>query len=432
LSSLTSHLPLLTTQPGQVSLVHFPRDLYASWLQPVLRTLLPQTQTVGSGLQWPDHALEGLSKENQHTFLNVSVTPLECSVVCHSAWADQVFRPAIEALPPDRRRDVFISRETYNALSVISGDVDIVGRIMELTSPLALAGIPIFFISTYYSDFILVPAKSRQTVESALADRGFILDSLEKDRDSFVARGRHGGYHNGSGSHRYPPAAPAPAPDQATVAELFARTFGLLKKRSVEPAIEPALRLVQLSARDYTHHQSRHAHHSHPSGARGRAAGYGHTSSNGRPALSRQGTANGSGGRNDLPAPSWLDDVDTKLYASLVSALVSQPRFFSTTFALGDPASFLLEPALLPLFGDALVGDPAVELVPVTLDLRNMPLEATGVVCAVAGKLVQEMRVDEKPGLSYLSTASAGTVIMSPEQAAEALDILRPLMSKEG
>lgn len=391
-----------------MSLIHFPRDLYSSWLQPVLKTLLPQTQTTTSDRKWPDHALPGLDKEHQHAFLNVSVTPLECSVVCHTDWATSVFQPAIDALPKDRRKDVFISSESYNALSVISGDVDIVGRIMELTSPLALAGIPIFFISTYYSDFILVPSKSRSTVESALADRGFILNTLENDINSFVA----GRTHYTGQDHS------SPAPSAATVSELFGRTFNLLKKRSVEPTIEPGLRLVQLSARDYQSHNS-----SYGSGNRG-GAGYG------RPALSRAGTANG-GSRHDQPPASWLDEVDTKLYASVVSALVSEPRFFSATLAVGDPASFLLDPTLLPLFGDSLIGDPGVELVPVTLDLHNLPFEATGIVCAVAGKLVQEMKVEEKPGLSYLSTACAGTVILSPEQSKQALEILRPLMSKE-
>ncbi|KAL2760644.1 hypothetical protein ACRALDRAFT_1066868 [Sodiomyces alcalophilus JCM 7366] len=395
----------ITFLPGTFSLIHFPPELYANFLQPVLGVLLPQTQTVNSSRQWPDHDLEGLTSDDQHTFLNVSVTPLECSVVCHTSWARSVFEPAIAAIPKEARKSAFISQEPYLVLSVISGDIDIVSRILELTCPLALAGISIFFISTYYSDFILVPAKDRELVVKALTERGFVLHRYEKD--SFVAS-RHG--------YITPTIAPVAAPSPATIAELFSRTFNQLKKRSVEPIVQDGLRLVQLSARDaYLRGTGIGECYIEDSPRRFSQSGYG-----------RNGGANG----RHPPQPLWIDTVDARLYASLISALVSQPRFFSLTMAIEDPPSLLLDRNLLPLFGDILIGDRGNELVPISLDLVNMPFEATGIVCGVAGKIVQELTMT-RPGMSYLSTACAGTVILSPEQAAQALEILRPLMAEE-
>jgi hypothetical protein len=88
----------------------------------------------------------------------------------------------------------------------------------------------------------------------------------------------------------------------------------------------------------------------------------------------------------------------------------------------------------LGVFGDSLVGDVDGDLVPIFLDLENLPLEATGIVSGVAGKLVSEMRMAEtgvSEQLSYLSTARAGAVILSNEQSLKALEVMKSLLAKE-
>ncbi|CRJ86864.1 hypothetical protein BN1723_000197 [Verticillium longisporum] len=526
---------LITILPGEYSLIHFPPMLYTHFLHPVLQALLPQSQTISPDdaretPPWPQHSLPGLTEDHQHNFLNVSVTPLEASVVCHADWARTVFRPAIdrilETLPSHVRKPAVLSPDTYLVLSVISGggggaDTDIVARILDLTAPLALAGIPIFFISTYYSDFILVPAKDRATVLAALTARGFQCPADHGNR--FVAS-RPGGSGSGLAASSTPtPESPADA-DAATLATLFDRTFAQLKTRNVVPSVDPTLRLVQLSARETplpnrgsptsfslpglgsrqttSSTSSRRAPpptwldtsdarlyasvvsalvacprffsltlavDDPPSLLLDRALvplfgdtlvgsadeelvatrnvvpsvdptlrlvqlsaretplpNHGSPTSFSRPGLgSRQTTSSTSSRR--APPPTWLDTSDARLYASVVSALVARPRFFSLTLAVDDPPSLLLDRALVPLFGDTLVGSADEELVAVSLDLAGLPLEATGIVCGVAGRLVQDP-VIAGHGLSYLSTAFAGTVVLAPEQARRAVEILEPLL----
>ena len=94
------------------------------------------------------------------------------------------------------------------------------------------------------------------------------------------------------------------------------------------------------------------------------------------------------------------------------------------------------------MFGSSIAGDTDGDLVPIFLDLVDLPLESTGIVCGVAGKLVDEMKVNsagEESGegcemgeLSYLSTARAGAVILSSEGSAMALDALQPLLERGG
>lgn len=361
---------------------------------------MPQTQSlhVGGTTTSDEHVLEGLSPEKQHGFLNISVTPLECSVVCHTAWAENVFEPVIKSLPPHKAKAVTVFTDSYMVLSVISAGLDAASRVLELSSPLALAGIPIFFITTYYSDFILVPGRERHNVIKALHDKGF---ELSENQSSFVASSSRKNSTSQTSSSS-PPGTPPPSNND----ELQSRTFRLLQKRSVAPYVDDGLELVQCSGREISQHGD----------------AYGHRSS-----LGRYHHASSAEARN----ASWIDKVDPKLYTSIISVLVSQPRFVSVTLAQDDPPSLLLDKTLLDMFSDSLVGDTDNILVPIFLDLVNLPSEVTGIVCGVSGRLVDDMSMTATSELSYLSTARAGIVIMPEALSTRALSILRPLLEQQ-
>ncbi|KXJ92697.1 ACT domain-domain-containing protein [Microdochium bolleyi] len=375
---------------GTYSLIHIPIDLYSTLLQPILQILLPHEASGDLG-----DSLDQLGIDNKHGFLNVSITPVECSVVCHSTLTKDVFEPALRRLPAAVSSRVIISKDTYLVLSVINAGMDAGSRVSELTSPLAMANIPIFFITTYYSDFILVPSKDRESVLEALLAGHF---EFSEDGSAYVSAGpeTHTRRQNGD-----PPSTPPPS----TVAELQVRTFALLKKRKVVPYIPEGLALVQCAGREESHYVD-----------------YTH-----RPAFNRSNTGNGV-------KHSWLDSIDTRLYTSLIAVLAMQPKFLSFTLAQEDPPSLLMDKSLLPVFGDSLNGDTDGNLVPIVLDLVDLPLEATGIVSGVAGKLVTEMSqsgADIGRELVYLSTARAGTVILSGETASKALEVLKGQLTEE-
>ncbi|PTB78599.1 hypothetical protein M440DRAFT_1390245 [Trichoderma longibrachiatum ATCC 18648] len=332
---------------GTYTLIHIPLDLYPTLLQPILRILLPQTQSLNFSRDSTEYELEGLTTDYQHGFLNISITPIDCSVVCHSSWAKNVFDPALNALPKSISKSVSVFKDTYMILSVTSAGLDPGGRVMELSSPLAFAGIPIFFITTYYSDFILVPTKEKQKVVQALLAKGFELSENQSNfvNPSMYAPNNNNNNNNNSSSSsssssdadaaaQKPPCTPPPSNDD----ELQSRTFDLLLKRN--------------------------------------------------------------------------------------------PRFLSLTLAQDDPPSLLLDKTLLPIFDDSLVGDTEGVLIPIFLDLVNLPFESTGIVCGVAGRLVKGTDTTESSELSYLSTARAGTVILSRVQSIRAMEILTPLLNK--
>ncbi|KAK8140995.1 hypothetical protein G3M48_001081 [Beauveria asiatica] len=386
---------------GSYNLICFPHQLYSFLVQPIIRTLIPQTQDLNISSHAPEHELDGLTHDQQHRFLNISITPIECSLVVHASWAQNVFRPIIDRLPPDLAAQVNVSSDTYMILCVIAASLDPAGRVMELSSPLALAGIPIFFLTTYYSDFILAPTHERPRVIDALSSRGF--DCLEGNRffHQDASYKHHDSSPHGSSPHVRFSATPDTPP--AIIAELQRKTFELLKKRNVTPFVDTALELLLAGGRDVS--QLPGAYACYPSPNRRKSS---------LPEARR--------------AATWGDGVDPRLFNCIVSALVSQPKFLSVTLAEEDPPSVLMDKNLLSLFGDSVVGDFNTTLIPIFLNLESLPSEVTGVVSGVAGKLVQEMKVRNMLEMSYLSTARASAVVLPQEQAERALSILDECM----
>ncbi|KAI9758440.1 MAG: Farnesyl pyrophosphate synthetase [Chaenotheca gracillima] len=378
----------------QLSLIHIPLSIYPLVLQPILRLLLLSDDVSNASTQNGHIPVPWAAR---HPFLNISVTPVECSIVCLKEYAQKFFEPVVNITNGSKDR-ISITSEDYTVVQVDGEGLDAGQRVLELTSPLALAGVSIFFITTYFSDYILVPVKSRDQVVSALEDRGF---AFERRGDS-VFRTAHTYQQNQAHQHRpmsstssieVPPQTPPPS----NIAELQHRTFALLQRQNISPHADSTIRLVQCAGRKDDEASSV---------IRGRRANESH------------------------------------LHLSLIKCLIAQPRLLSLTLTATDSASVLLEERFLPHFSaanspdgdDALLGSKEDILIPITLDLRGLPLESTGIVCGVAGKLVggtsgagAASNGDALPAveMSYLSTARAGTVMVGEAELGRALEALR-------
>ena len=130
-------------------------------------------------------------------------------------------------------------------------------------------------------------------------------------------------------------------------------------------------------------------------------------------------------GRKDIPGGTANDDIE--LQHGIVKCLANQTRFLSLTLTDTEPASLLLEKNLISEFGaEVLLGGKENVLIPITLDLRELPLEATGIVCGVASKLVggTAAQVLQAVEMSYLSTARAGTVMVEERELSRAMEAL--------
>lgn len=235
---------------------------------------------------------------------------------------------------------------------------------------------PIFFITTYFSDYILVPAKSRCSVTEALQKRGFVF---ERYSDSFVTTPTHR-RHSSSVSSAQGTVSPTTT---TTLTDLEIQTFETLRKQNVVPQVNRAAQLVVCAG--------------------------------------RRSSRKAGGDDNGI------------LKLGLIRCLVSQPQFFSVTLTDTEPASLLLQKDLLAMFDtdpDILLGNKDDVLIPIVLDLRGLPVESTGIVCGVAGRLVGGT-TDRCSGggggaveMSYLSTARAGTVMVAENDISRAMAAL--------
>ncbi|KAH7135217.1 ACT domain-containing protein [Dendryphion nanum] len=375
---------MISFKDTQLTLIHIPLQLYSTFLQRLLQLLLPNESgtngvtTNGNGAVRPP---KGWS--NEHPFVNISITPIECSIACSRELALKLFIPAREQLATALKNQVSITTEDYVVMQVDGEGLDAGQRVLELTSPLALAGISIFFITTYFSDYILVPLRYRSQVVNALEERGF---QFEDQTSSYVNPSHHSRKHSSTSSFE----APSPGtPPPATVSELQTRTFATLKRRHIVPTVHSDLRLVQCAGRRDT---------------------------NG---------LNQNGNRSSMTSAA-----DDALHLGLVKCLIQQPypRFLSLTLTDTEPASLLLDHTLIPNFApDILLGSKDDYYIPITLDLRDLPMESTGIVCGVAGRLVggTSGQLEHPVEMSYLSTARAGTVMVSEEELDRALGALR-------
>ncbi|KAJ4377303.1 hypothetical protein N0V83_000127 [Neocucurbitaria cava] len=376
---LSANIQFLDTQ---LALIHIPLHLYRNFLQSILQLLLPNATRNGfdndSGAVQPPTGWP-----NEHPFVNISITPVECSIVCSRTLASELFVPVFNLLDAQSKSQMAITSEDFVVMQVDGEGLDAGQRVLELTSPLALAGISIFFITTYYSDYILVPLRHQEHVVKALEERGF---HFEHQTSSYVNSFHHSRKQSASSLEVQPPNTPPPT----TLSELQTRTFATLKRRNIVPTVDSSIRLVQCAGRP--------------------------DSTNGM---------NQSRNRNSMTSAA-----DDALHLGLVKCLISQPypKFLSLTLTDTESASLLLDNTLLPNFPpDTLLSSTGDYLTAITLDLRDLPMESTGIVCGVAGRLVGGTagQLEDAVEMSYLSTARAGTVMVAEEELERALGALR-------
>ncbi|KAJ4307798.1 hypothetical protein N0V94_009610 [Neodidymelliopsis sp. IMI 364377] len=370
---------MLSFQDTQLALLHIPLRLYSNFLQPILQLLLPTAPCDGDADD-SDGAVQPLNGwTHQQPFINISVTPVECSVVCSRKLVNELFVPVLNLLDTTSKAEVHITTEDFVVMQIDGEGLTADQRVLELTGPLALAGISIFFITSYFLDYILVPSRHRKQVIQALEDKGL---QFEDQTSSYINPNHHTRKSSVPTFEVQPPGTPPPA----TVSELQLRTFATLKRRNIVPTVNPHLRLVQRAGRRES---------------------------------------------QDGAAPCGpTTPAEDALHLGLTKCLIASPapKFLSLTLADTEPASLLIDHTLLPNFPhDALLGSKDEYLIPITLDLRDLPMESTGIVCGVAGRLVGETSegFQEPVEMSYLSTARAGTVMVAEDELERALEALR-------
>ena len=393
----------------ELVVIHIPIELYSLFLQPVLQILFADDHDQTKSRLWT----------NRHDFLNVSITPEGCSVVCTRYLAQKYFVPMKERYTGIAEGFEMVD-ESYIVIQVDGQGLDAGRRVVELTSPLAMAGISIFFITTYFSDFILVPSHARRTVSTALEQRGFVFS---ESAAAFVSQlspaSPRLSQHRRDTSLDWisPPNSrgglPMPStPPAKDVPELERRTFSKLRQNNIKPIIDREQRLLTCAGNDDDASAAETLKNDLLQVLISTSASD----------IARTPNSNGANGHHKT----------AKVSKSSTSLL-------SITMTADEPVSLFIEARLLDQLGRSLLGNKSLSpedvLVPITFDLRALPMEATGIVCGVAGCLAVGETGEEKElgaqkdfdgelEITFLSMAKAGIVLVKEVDLDHALAAL--------
>lgn len=111
-------------------------EAYPHFIQPILQLLFHNPHVDG------DVVVRAPSRPWAFwdPFVNVSIVANECSIVCPRQQAESLFLPIINGLSSDLQKHVSISNEDFSAIVIGGEGLEAGQRVLDLTSPLALAG----------------------------------------------------------------------------------------------------------------------------------------------------------------------------------------------------------------------------------------------------------------------------------------------------
>lgn len=142
---MTDSLSLVTAQVSflnpQLSLIHIPTSLYSIFIQPIFQLLFSDSHDIDAvKAPWT----------NRHDFLNITISSVEVSIICAKRLANLYFLPVLRQYEyllghssnsEHRVGDSFeMAAEEYIVIQVDGQGLDAGQRVLELTSPLAMAG----------------------------------------------------------------------------------------------------------------------------------------------------------------------------------------------------------------------------------------------------------------------------------------------------
>lgn len=114
------------------------------------------------------------SGDSANFFFHVAFTPNECTVICSESAASEFFTEPLKVCKKLHFGDVQLLERQFLSLQVDSDGVFNNGsRILELTRPFSENNISLYFLSSHFSDIVLIPFELKEKVIHILAQKKF-------------------------------------------------------------------------------------------------------------------------------------------------------------------------------------------------------------------------------------------------------------------
>lgn len=190
---------------------------------------LSLTETKSSSGDDPD------DEEDENYFFHIAYTPTEVTIICSTRRMATSFAEPLDVCKRLQYNDVELIDQTFLNLQIDSdGSYSNNLRILELTRPLSENGISLFFISSHFSDIVLIPFELKEKVISILTKQNFKFSDIS---NSYIV------------TKSMDEEIPIPLQFEDASKNLETNTFDLFKKSNIKPKINSKVKLLLTGSR---------------------------------------------------------------------------------------------------------------------------------------------------------------------------------------
>lgn len=292
-------------------------------------------------------------------FFHIAFTPTECTVICSTTKFSSIFKDALNICLQLHYNDVILLPETYLNLQVDSeGHFNNSAKILELTRPLSENMISLFFLSSHYSNIVLIPHHFKDEVKNILTRHKFQFTDLSEDSQTEKIQKTDLESDLTENLENF------------SVHDIESKTLSLFKSAGIQPIMNKKVKLLLTSAR------------------------------------------RGESKTSILKAAQCIASNDIPDYFAIT-------KISNTSISLILPGSSRKR-AALGFDYKRIIGSSQETIIPITIDLTNLPLDSTGIVAGMASRLLTSMKsvpdyMNSTFEMNYLSMARSAIILIPKE-----------------
>ncbi|OBA24485.1 hypothetical protein METBIDRAFT_37765 [Metschnikowia bicuspidata var. bicuspidata NRRL YB-4993] len=301
-----------------------------------------------------------LISDEDHHFFHIAYTPSECTVILSTYLSSELFMKPLSVCKKLGYSDVILLEKSYLNLQVDSeGEFNNSAKILELTKPFSQHNISLFFLSTHFTNIVLIPYDLKDQVIEILTENDFVFSDVS---NSYILSQNYS-----SLSKTYPKdTVVCPATSEVNRRD----TMNILADTKITPRIHRKVKLLLTGA---------------------------------RPGQVKQSIVKAS----------------QTIAADAVPDYFAITRSSFNEISLILPGSSK-QRALMGFDFRSIIGSALDVIIPVTVDLSKLPIDSAGIVAGLASSLWESVRSLNEPAterfdMNYLSMARSG-VIMIPRE----------------
>ncbi|KAM9893370.1 hypothetical protein OXX79_009387 [Metschnikowia pulcherrima] len=308
--------------------------------------------------------------DEDHHFFHIAYTPSECTIIAPSHTISSLFDESLLICRQLGYEDVILLEKPYLNLQVDSeGEYNNSAKILELTKPLSQHNISLFFLSTHFTNIVLIPYDLKDKVIEILSENDFVFSDVS---NSYISNKNFSYSAESLGIHH----------EQDSTTSQGTGSIKTLADANITPQIHRKVKLLLTGARPGEVKQS-------------------------------------------------ILKASQTIAASAVPDYFAITRSSFSEISLILPGSSR-QRARMGFDFRSIIGSASDVIIPVAVDLSKLPIDSAGIVAGLASSLWDSVRSIEEPSMerfdmNYLSMARSAVVLIPQENLAVVTQMVRDM-----